>query len=1105
MIVISGALTCIFINFPSSYAETQAPTIVMATQADPYYFSQGGFGIGVLKYYGFPLTPYLTPETNENSSFADILNSYNMANEKTKLTPIVDDQSRARYYVVHFWDTSYGSKTFTTFKVFQPITTKNPLTPAGFQQYGRGFSLESLADKNNRWFYNSLINDYINPGKVPNPFNVDVDIITGDGNILQTYYYKNCKVDDYVPFLSVTLIRIPFVKQFASGIRDRTDFTCDSFLVNLDLRKPSADWASIKNNVDYVPNPNDLVGKYVIKISSDIFNSGQTYRTFAKFTPMGTDDSSLSIPSNPISVNPKAFSLESLPSSDKEQFYQYVIDKLNNKRVVEPVDISVDLVLGDGTILQTWKYPKCDVTNYVTYRQEISSVWKFKGVNEPEIRDKTFFSCDGLRVNFMPNNANSSQTVINPLVPLDRDQAQVFTVHFYGGDMKNGFDYTFLKFAPFSKDFEGFAIPDYTFGDKPKFYLESLPSKDKGKFYQLVNRYVVSGSAPQPFDVSVDLTSGDGSIVLTWKYTKCDITKYASYLQDLLTVNMFTEKFQPEIRDRAIFECSGLSLAGQGKTTSINNTQTIKTNDYVPSDSVRAQYFVAKFSNGDFHVSQKYFTFAAFQPDLSASDQVTTAYPQIKSSSFTLLSLPSKDKTDFYKVISRFVNPGEKPELFDASVELVTGDGNIVQTWQYQKCTISNYQTFLQNTLLYYTLSGKKAISEPHDKTTFQCSGFSIDFAGGKEDLSKISIIPGDDARVMTYVTYLTSDIFPETRTNALVQEFDTLPNQQFQLESLPNKNSKGAYQLISKYINPGVKPELFDVTTEFITGDGTKLYSIKYSKCSASDYSIFLDDNFAQIKFGPPIKFEIRDKAIVQCSGVGTIILPKAQQPIIVRPLVQEETGISADQVTCDQGFKLMVRPPLENTICVKSTHISEFTQRGWHAVKTNQNLSNSIKPIIPTVDERAMSIRVTFLGTDMPTQTIGTFSNFTPISQDSIKFTRITQDSSTNPSYSLAGGTTPMFYLESLPSKDKTALYHMISMYVNPGDRPYPFDVKVEILNGDNSALQTWSFGDCQITNYEPYLDENVLNYKLHLRWFAEIKDRTTFSCAGLNLGLR
>lgn len=1095
LIAISAAIVSTYLHYQSGYAETQSPILALATQADPYYFSEGGFGIRILKYHGIPLTPYLTPGTTEDSSLEDILNSYYSANEKAGIRPIVDDKDRARYFVVHFWDMSNGPKTLATFGKFQPVITKNPLAPVGNQQYSKGFSLESLTDKNNQWFYNNIINDYINPGNAPHPFNADIDLVTGDGNILQTYQYKKCKVDGYVPFLSENLIILHFTKQLKSEVRDRANFSCDSFLVNLDLRKPSSDWDSIKNTINSVPDQKDLVQKYVVKISSDIFKTGMTFQTFAKFTPMGgQDDIPLSIAANPISGQSKSFSLESLPSKDKEQFYQYVIDKLDNSRQHQPVDVSVDLVTGDGTVLQTWKYPRCDVTNYSAYREELIPIWKFKQSGGPEIRDKTFFSCNGLQVNFIPSNVNSSQTIVRPTVPLDKDRPQVFTVHFSGGDMKTGFNYTFLKFAPFSKRNLSLMLPDYSVGDKPQFYLESVPSKDKTKFYELVNRYVKPGTAPLQFDVSVGLTNGDGSTMQSWDYTNCDVTKYQPYLQNILVVNMFTEKLQQEIRERTIFACAGLLLEGKKETMNLNSSKMTSAVDFVPSTSDRAQIFVVNFSNGDFHRPERFYTFAEFRPDLSASDRVQSSYPQIKSSSFELLSLPSKDKADFYKLISRFVNPEQKPQLFDVSIEVVTGDGSIVQTWQYQKCTISDYKTYLQNTLVYYTMSGQKAISEPQDKTAFQCSGFSIAFEGGKEDLSKQQVIPSDDTRVMTYVTHLTSDIFVSSRTSGLLQEFDTLPNQQFQLESLPNKYNQGGYQLISKYINPGTQPGLFDFTADLITGDGTKLYSVKYPKCSGTDYSIFLDDSILNIKFGPLIKSEIRDKAIVQCSGVNLAIPPTGQSNKVINPEIQKTIGIPNDKIACNQGFQLMVRPPHENTICVKVEHVQDLTQRGWHAATTNQNLSNLIKPIIPTIDEKATSIKVTFQGTDIPTHTIRTFSKFVPISKDS----------STKPSYPLTDHTSPLFYLESMPSKDKADLYHLVGMYVNPGQEPNLFDVKVEILNGDNSTLQTWNYVKCQITNYIPYLDENVLLYKYHQKWQAEIKDSTTFSCSGLNFGL-
>jgi len=1093
LLVISVA---IIILIPIAYAETQVPGIVVGVQLDPYYFSEGGFGIGILKYYGIPLTPYLTPQTNSNSSISEILNAYNQAIDKAGIKPIVDEQNRAKYYVVHFWSTSNGTQTFTTFSKFHPTITSNPIKPAGTQQFSTGFSLESLPSKDKKWFYDTIIKNYIKPG-TPQPFNADIDIVTGDGNILQTYQYTKCEVTGYVPFLSENTIRLTFIKEFKSEIRDRTDFNCDGFKVNFDLRNPSSDWSSVQGTIGSVPDKKDLVQKYVVTISSSIFKTGQTYQTFAKFTPMGIQDNiPLSIPTNPISGNSKSFSLESLPSKDKQLFYQYVTNELNPTEIQQPVDVSVDLVTGDGTTLQTWKYPRCDVTNYSTYRQEITTIWKFKQSSGAEIRDKTFLKCNGLQVDFMPKNTIPTQNMtVQQTVPADKDRAQVFTIHFSGGSLTKSFSYTFLKFAPFSKEYSPFNLPDYSFGDTPRFYVESLPSKDKGDVYKLISTYINPTSTPQQFDASVDLTSGDGSVIQTWKYTKCDVTKYEPYYQVILIVNMLTEKFQPEIRDKIFFQCSGLSLETKKDTTNLNSTSLIQPINFVPNDYDRAQLFVVKFSGGEIRTTHPFYTFALFQPDLSASNVRTTSYPQIKSTSFTIASLPSKDKVDYYKFLSRYVNPTLKPEPFDASIEVVTGDGTVLETWQYAKCQATDYQTYLSSNLLFYSMSGKKAISETQDKATFHCSGFSINFDGGHEDLFQQQIVPSDDNRAMAYVAHVTSSEFTGKQTTGLVQEFNTLGDQQFQVESLPNKfNNKDVVYLVSKYINPGVPPDLFDVSAELITGDGTKLYVVNYGKCYASDYSIYLDDNISDIKFGPPIKPEIRGHGTVQCSGVDAAIIPKVQPTDIIGPIVQRAIGISEDKLACKEGFQLMVRQPNNNVACVKDNHVSNLIKRGWQNVtSSHHNLSNEIKPIIPTVDERAVSYRVSFEGTDISTQTLETFSNYVPTSANS----------NTNPSGSFSSGGAS-FYLQSLPSKDKGAVYKLISKYVNPGVKPEPFNVNIDVISGDNNTLQTWKFGKCQVTNYDPYLDENVLLYKFHLKWQAEIKDQTTFGCNGLNLNL-
>jgi len=68
--------------------------------------------------------------------------------------------------------------------------------------------------------------------------------------------------------------------------------------------------------------------------------------------------------------------------------------------------------------------------------------------------------------------------------------------------------------------------------------------------------------------------------------------------------------------------------------------------------------------------------------------------------------------------------------------------------------------------------------------------------------------------------------------------------NQQFLLESLPNKQRKAGYDFISRYLNPEKVPESFDVKVDMITCDGTILYSIDYSKCAVTNYVVYLNEN---------------------------------------------------------------------------------------------------------------------------------------------------------------------------------------------------------------------------------------------------------------------
>lgn len=148
------------------------------------------------------------------------------------------------------------------------------------------------------------------------------------------------------------------------------------------------------------------------------------------------------------------------------------------------------------------------------------------------------------------------------LIPSDSERAKFFTARASGGLLQKEVVTNFHKFTPFTTE-ESQIRPDNPTDLKTtyKFALESLPSKDKLEFYKLVGN-VISGStfADEPFDINVDVVTGDGTVIQTWAYRDCTIDNYVTYLQDTVFFYQFSHEQTFEIRERAIAECRGFDL-----------------------------------------------------------------------------------------------------------------------------------------------------------------------------------------------------------------------------------------------------------------------------------------------------------------------------------------------------------------------------------------------------------------------------------------------------------------------------------------------------------------------------------------------------------------
>jgi len=116
---------------------------------------------------------------------------------------------------------------------FEPLRRdRGPLTPASHsKQFDFGFVLESLPEKEKAPFY-KFISRYINPGKTPEPFDVNIDTITGDGTTLHRLQYVNCDGVDFWWYLQQGTWFYQFSQKKQDEIRERYIFYCEGIRID---------------------------------------------------------------------------------------------------------------------------------------------------------------------------------------------------------------------------------------------------------------------------------------------------------------------------------------------------------------------------------------------------------------------------------------------------------------------------------------------------------------------------------------------------------------------------------------------------------------------------------------------------------------------------------------------------------------------------------------------------------------------------------------------------------------------------------------------------------------------------------------------------------
>ena len=87
-----------------------------------------------------------------------------------------------------------------------------------------------------------------------------------------------------------------------------------------------------------------------------------------------------------------------LPSKDKVVLYQLVDEFVNPSRPPARYNVNVDILAGDGTIIQSWNYANCDIIDYVTFLESNKDTYRFSDTDEAEIREFLLWECAGFHL-----------------------------------------------------------------------------------------------------------------------------------------------------------------------------------------------------------------------------------------------------------------------------------------------------------------------------------------------------------------------------------------------------------------------------------------------------------------------------------------------------------------------------------------------------------------------------------------------------------------------------------------------------------------------------------------------------------------------------------
>ena len=1101
------------IFFPTnSLADDSVPAAAYIAYENPFYMSDYDFGIYILDYLDISKQPYLTEGLDDDSDLDEIARAYEKASADLTQQLIVQKEDRVTFFTAQITDASDldAPNTIFTFSNFNP---SDDMT---------SFTIGSLPNKDHENFYTEVISRYLNPGKEPYRFDALINFVSDDGSVIQSWSYIDCKMTDYSIYLKDDLGILNYIKYFGNEIRDELSIDCNGFRLDPTVRL---------NQIEYIPpdvpaTPEDRATSIVARLVDVVYAEPGVSYSISKFEPIWFEGGGSG---SHFGKYTTGFALESLPTKDKQSYYEKISHYINPGHDPVAFDVTIDVLTGDKNVLQSWIYKNCQLTNYTPYLLEFMMVYKFHPDFTSEVRDRAEFKCQGLSFDaeLKPAPQEAQELAGKPIT--DDERAFFYVVHLVDAPdiPAPGTSFGFSSFSYFTDPTlsrNAGIKPDNPIGSDVNFFIEGLSGKDKELLYQTVSRYINPEKEPYPFDVNIDLVSRDGYTLQTWEHRDCDITDFNTYVDEIIIKYKFVRQFIIESRDTVWFSCNGYKIDTEIKepTPEYASIPLVPLSD---DDRVRSYAVHVTDAPDDFIETPKtFYTFSNFEPLKISKGGAPADFTQYRPG-FIIQGHTSTDHQDFYDIVSRYTTGEKDPEPFDVNVEVLTGDAHTVQTWEYERCELDSYDIFNNRNLTILKMDYTNA-PEIRDRALFLCQGMYLD-PNTKEPTPQTSknanTKPEPENRAHSYVVRITDaqDIeIPKTwytftefaPTQHTFTEFQSsLEKPGFTLKSLPSKDNADFYDIVKRYTNPASDPpDPFDVKIDVVTKDGRILQTWEYEKCGIENYMTYVDDNLLDIKYIGLIKSEIKDRSIFTCDSwhLNPVTIESSQEDNtkqITSLKDQIMSGVSYDKIICRDGFSLAIKPSNESSACVKEQTLEKLISRGWISGELNQP---AIVPIthgkIPTDDDRAIKydVHITDASDIDAPKTWNTFSKFAPYSEPILVLTELSPvPMGMLPDYPF--GEKPKFYLESLPSKDKEDFYEIVSRYFNPGsDPPDPFDMRIDLLTGNDEILQIWDYEDCQMVNYDLYLNEQLLTYKFHEKYSSEFQDRTLFECNGFSL---